>query len=74
MGYDCGSAVSGNSLEELIESVKQHALEFHGYTREEVDAPERVAVWEGAIKQSSRPGEIRTPRLMNDEGRDIKPH
>lgn len=72
MGYDCGSTVSGESLAELIDSVKEHALEFHGYAKEELEKEEVIAVWKGAIKQSSRPGDIRTPRPEDD--RDIKPH
>ena len=72
MGYDCGSAVSGDSLAALLGAVQQHALEHHGYSQEEVESEELIAIWKGAIKQSSRPGNIRTPRLEFD--RDIKPH
>ena len=72
MGYDCGSAVSGDSLAVLLGAVQQHALDHHDYTREEVESEELIAIWQGAIKQSSRPGEIRTPR--NEFDRDIKSH
>ena len=72
MGYDCGSAVSGDSLAALIAAVQQHALEQHGYSQQEVESEELIAIWKGAIKQSSRPGNIRTPRPEFD--RDIKPH
>ena len=72
MGYDCGSAVSGDSLAALLAAVQQHALEHHDYTQQEVDSEEMIAIWEGAIKQSSRPGNIRTPRSEFD--RDMKPH
>lgn len=67
MGYDCGATVAGDSLSELLKSVQDHALEHHGYTDEEVNSPDQVAVWEGAIKQSARPGSMRTPRT------DMKP-
>ena len=72
MGYDCGATVAGDSLAELLKSVQLHAIDHHGYTQDEVDAPEKIAIWEGAIKQSSRPGELRTPR--NDFRPGTKPH
>lgn len=72
MGYDCGSTVEGNNLDELIESAKKHSLELHDYTEEEINSPEVLEVLMGAIKQSSRPVELRTQRL--EEGRNIKPH
>ncbi|MDA1280502.1 MAG: DUF1059 domain-containing protein [Chloroflexi bacterium] len=72
MGYDCSATVAGDSLSELLNSVKAHALEHHGYTGEEVDSPERIAIWQGAIKQSARPGSLRTHHGEFD--RDVKPH
>ena len=72
MGYDCGAAVSGDSLAALLAAIQQHALEHHDYTQEQVESEEMIAIWEGAIKQSSRPGNIRTPRTEFD--RDVKPH
>ena len=72
MGYDCGSTVSGDSLAALLAAVQQHALEHHAYTQEEVESEEMIAIWEGAIKQSSRPGNIRTPRTEFE--RDKRPH
>jgi len=72
MGYDCGATVAGSSLADLLSSVQKHALEHHEFTQEEVESPERIAIWEGAIKQSARPGEIRTPRT--DLDRDESPH
>ena len=72
MGYDCGSAVSGDSLAALLAAVQQHALDYHDYSQEEVESEDMIAIWEGAIKQSSRPGEMRTPRGEFDK--DFKPH
>ena len=72
MGYDCGAAVSGDSLAALLVAVQHHALEHHDYTREQIESEEMIAIWEGAIKQSSRPSNIRTPRTEFD--RDIKRH
>ncbi|HIF73273.1 MAG TPA: DUF1059 domain-containing protein [Dehalococcoidia bacterium] len=72
MGYYCGATVAGDSLSELLKSVQTHAVEHHGYTQAEVDSPEKIAIWEGAIKQSSRPGDIRTPR--GDMKPGVEPH
>lgn len=72
MGYDCGSAVSGDSMAMLLIAVQTHAVQHHDYTQEEVESEETIAIWQGAIKQSARPGNIRTPRIEFD--RDIKPH
>jgi predicted small metal-binding protein len=51
MGYDCGSAVSGDSLAALLAAVQQHALDHHDYSQEEVESEDMIAIWEGAIKQ-----------------------
>jgi hypothetical protein len=56
----------------LLAAVQKHAVEHHDYTQEEVESDHRIAIWLGAIKQTSRPGNIRTPRT--DPGRDIEPH
>lgn len=72
MGYDCSSTVSGDSLAMLLAAVQKHAVEHHDYTQEEVESDHRIAIWLGAIKQTSRPGNIRTPRT--DPGRGIEPH
>ena len=62
MGFTCGSEVSGDTLAGLIAAVQAHAMGHHGYTEEQVSDPEKIAEWQGAIKSSSRPGQIRTPR------------
>ncbi len=70
MGYDCGATVAGESLAELLKSVQTHAIDHHDYTREEVDSLDNIAIWEGAIKQSARPGSIRTTRTDLDREND----
>jgi predicted small metal-binding protein len=50
MGYDCGSAVSGDSLAALLAAVQQHTLDHHDYSQEEVESEDMIAIWEGAIK------------------------
>jgi predicted small metal-binding protein len=72
MDYDCGATVVGESLAELLKSVQLHAIDHHNFTKEETEAPEKIAIWEGAIKQSSRPGSFRTTR--KDFGTDVEPH
>ena len=65
MGYTCGDSVSGSNLDEILEACKDHARNHHGMTDEEVNSPERIEQWRGAIKQASRPGAIRTPRTVS---------
>ncbi len=72
MGYGCGAAVTGDTLDELITATKRHAIELHGYTEEEVSSGDQIEKWKGAIKQTSRPADSRTPRPEDD--RDIIPH
>ena len=62
MGYSCGDEVSGATVEELIQAVQQHAMTFHSFTEEQVQAPEKIQEWRAAIRQASRPPELRTPR------------
>ena len=72
MGYSCGYEITGDSLEQILSGVKHHALEFHGWTREELDNSEKMEDWKGAVRQTARPGAIRTPRDESD--RDVVPH
>ncbi len=64
MGYSCGESVPGSSLSEIVEACKLHAKIKHGMSEEEVNSPERLEIWRGAIKQASRPGALRTPRIV----------
>jgi len=64
MGYSCGASVSGSSLSEIVEAGKPHAKVSHGMCDEEFNSPERLEIWRGAIKQASRPGALRTPRIV----------
>ena len=72
MGYTCGFEITGNSMDQILSGVKHHALEFHDWTQEELDTPEKMEGWKGAIRQTARPGGIRTPRDESD--RDVIPH
>jgi|APSaa5957512535_1039671.scaffolds.fasta_scaffold790658_1 hypothetical protein len=74
MGYDCGSTAVGSTLAELLASVQVHVIEFHGFTQKEAEAQQFEDELKGALKQSARPGNIRTPREMDEEGRDVIPH
>jgi hypothetical protein len=42
--------LDGDSLSELLKSVQLHALAHHEFTQEELESPDRIAIWEGAIK------------------------
>jgi predicted small metal-binding protein len=72
MGYSCGFGVSGESMDQIISGVRHHSLEFHDYSEDEVNDPQVIESWKGAIRQSARPGDTRTPRDESD--RDVKPH
>ena len=42
MGYTCGYEVSGDALEELIASTRQHAIELHNIGEEAAQSPEKL--------------------------------
>jgi predicted small metal-binding protein len=72
MGYTCGYAITGKSMDQIISGIKHHALEFHDYTKDEVEKPEMIESWKGGVRQSARPDAIRTPRVESE--RNIVPH
>ncbi len=63
VGSPCDGHVSGNSIEEIVQEAQRHVMEVHGYTSEEVMAPDFVDVIRGAIRQSARPQALRTIKL-----------
>ena len=63
LGAPCGDTISGDSVDDLIEVIKKHSIEVHGYTEEEANDPDRVNLWRGAVRQTSRPAETRTIKL-----------
>ena len=64
LGSPCTEAyISGDSVEELIEAMRAHAVEKHGRTMEELHSPDMEAVFRSAIRQSSRPVGARTLKL-----------
>lgn len=72
MGYSCGYEITGESMDQMLSGIKHHSLEFHGYSKDELDKPETIESWKGAMRQSARPGVSRTPRDESD--RDVIPH
>ncbi len=62
MGYQCDEVISGDSIAELIANVQQHAISYHDYTSEQINDPEKIEEWKGAIRQAARPAQSRTPR------------
>ncbi len=63
LGSPCGGSVSGETMEDVLRDIQNHAIDIHGYTAEEADAPEKLELWRGAIRQTARPAESRTIRL-----------
>lgn len=62
MGAGCDQVVSGESTEELVAGVRGHMKLAHQYTEAELTSQEMTEMISGAIWQSSRPPELRTPR------------
>jgi predicted small metal-binding protein len=72
MGYSCGFQIIGDSMDQILSGVKYHSLEFHDYSKEELESDDVIEAWKGAIRQASRPNASRTPRDESD--RDVVPH
>ncbi len=62
MGTDCNQVVSGTTTEEFVAAVHGHMKLAHGYTEEQLASDELDEIIRGAVWQSARPSEIRTPR------------
>lgn len=62
MGFAGEHAINGGSTEELIRQMQDHAKAKHGYTEEQVQQPEMIEIMRGAIRQSTRPENLRSPR------------
>jgi predicted small metal-binding protein len=63
LGSPCDTTVSGDSTDAIIDEMCQHAINVHGKTREEVYSEDNRALFRSALKQSSRPSGLRSPRL-----------
>lgn len=63
LGSPCDVVVSGETLDEIIDAMCDHAIEVHGRTREEIYSDENRALFQSALKQSSRPAGYRSPKL-----------
>ncbi len=63
LGSDCEGTVSGETVDEVVADMGEHAIEVHSHTVEMTQDPAELAVWRGAVKQSSRPPDQRTSRL-----------
>ena len=62
MGAGCDQIVSGESTRELVAAVRGHMRLAHDCTDAELTSPGMAEMISGAIWQSSRPPELRTPR------------
>ncbi len=63
LGSPCEGTVSGETVDEVVAEMAEHAITVHGYTVEMTQDPKKLAEWRGAIKQSSRPPDQRTSKL-----------
>lgn len=61
MGTNCDQVVSGETTDGLITAIHGHMKLAHGYSDAEIANPELDEKIRGAIWQSSRPPDIRTP-------------
>ncbi|NQW18793.1 MAG: DUF1059 domain-containing protein [Chloroflexi bacterium] len=67
MGYTCGYEVVGDTMEDLLKSTREHAVDLHNVSEEIATSPEKLEEWKGAIKQTSRPPQARTSRPDDPE-------
>ncbi len=63
LGAPCKGSVSGETMDDVLKEIQKHAMEGHGYTVEQANAPENLDLWRGAIRQTARPTETRTIEL-----------
>lgn len=62
MGFEGKHSISGGSTEELLRQMQEHAIAKHGYSDVELQEPEMIEFMLGAIRQSARPENLRSPR------------
>ena len=63
LGADCDHFVEGNSLDVVVSAMKTHAIAVHGYDKSHVESPEMSVSMQSAVRQSSRPPQLRTSKL-----------
>ena len=63
LGDPCEETVSGETMDDVLRAIQDHAINRHGYTAEQAGAPEKLELWRGAIRQTARPSETRTNQL-----------
>jgi len=51
-GGDCPYVARGETIEAVVEDGKKHAKEVHGYTDEQMNAPEFIEQTKALIKQT----------------------
>ena len=64
MGAASEATIEGESIDDFVEVIKQHAIEKHSYTEEEANDPDKVNLWRGVVRQTARPAETRTIKLQ----------
>ena len=63
LGSPCDVTVSGETMNEIVDSMCKHAMQVHGYTKDQAYSEESLALYRSALKQSSRPAGYRSPKL-----------
>ena len=63
MGAPCDAKITGDSVDDFVEIIQDHAKTVHDYTDEEANDPDKVNLWRGAVRQTARPSETRTIKL-----------
>ena len=62
MGFAEVHSIKGGSTEELVRQMQDHAILEHGYSEAQVQQSDMIEFMRGAIRQSARPGNLRSPR------------
>ncbi len=51
---DCTDSVYGNSFDEILLNLQEHAIAHHAYSNEDASGEDQVAYWRTAITASAR--------------------
>jgi predicted small metal-binding protein len=67
LGVDCDHVVSGETVDLIVESMQSHAVEGHDYSATVAHSDEMVAAMRNAVRQSTRPADMRTSEIRFTE-------
>ena len=63
LGSPCEGTVAGTSLDEIVQQMRRHAVDDHGYTKVAASSPDFLEQIRGAVRQSARPASLRASKL-----------